>query len=92
MTHVNGTDDREKLEKMKQALMLLDPARHSPQTAAQEDHTLSTKLVQQLGSQTTLRVPHGSVLQRIHTACGGDAAGQHSWGRAVVISEERKKC
>lgn len=62
-----------------QAVVLLDPARDSPQTTAQEDHRLSGKLIEQLGSHTTLRVPNGAVLQRVHAACCGDTAGQHPW-------------
>ena len=73
-----------------QALVLLDPARDSPETAAQEDHALSGKLIQLLGSDATLRVPHRAVLQRVHAARRGDAAGQHPWRRAVVISGERE--
>lgn len=62
-----------------QALVLLDPPGDSSKAATQEDHALSCKLIQHLGSHTTLRVPHCAVLQRVHTACCRDATGQHSW-------------
>lgn len=58
-----------------QVLMLHNPAGDSPQTTAQEDDALCRKLIQHLGSDPTLRVPHCAVLQRVHTACRRDAAG-----------------
>lgn len=39
-----------------QALVLLDPTRDSPQTTSQEDHTLSSKLIQLLRPDTALRI------------------------------------
>lgn len=37
-----------------QVLMLLNPARNSPQTTTQEDDALSSELIQQLSSDPTL--------------------------------------
>lgn len=73
-----------------QALVLLHPAGDRPQASAQEDHALGRELIQRLSSNATLRVPHGSILQRVHAAGGRDATGQHSRSWAVVISRRRK--
>lgn len=61
-----------------QALVLLHPAGDCSQAPTQEDHALGCKLIQRLSSNTTLRVPHCSILQRVNTAGGRDATGQHS--------------
>lgn len=63
-----------------QAFMLLYPAGDCSQTTAQEHHTLSGELIEPLGPQPTLRVPHCAVLQRVHAASRWDTTGQHSWG------------
>lgn len=42
--------------------VLLDPAPDAAQTAAQEDHALGRELVQLLGTDSTLAVPHRPVL------------------------------
>ncbi len=44
------------------AAVLLNPAQDATQTAAQEDHTMGRELVQLLGTDSTLGVPHRSVL------------------------------
>lgn len=65
--------------------VLLYPAGHAAQTAAQEDHALGRELVQPLGADSTLRVPHRPVLQGIHTAGGGHAAGLDPRSRTVKV-------
>lgn len=42
--------------------IVLNPAGDAAQTAAQEDHALGGELVQILGTQSTLGVPHRPVL------------------------------